>query len=66
MYNYHSRNDPILKWLYTAAELGQKPAGLVGFKGAMKNMDNRDLSTRVKDHGDYFETRLREEPPRYA
>lgn len=66
VYNYHSRNDPILKWLYTAAELGQKPAGLVGFKGAMKNMDNRDLSTRVKDHGDYFETRLREEPPRYA
>lgn len=53
-YNYFSRNDSVLKYFYTAAQLGQSPAGLGGFKNVLPKMKNIDVSAAIEGHSDYF------------
>lgn len=66
-YNYYSRNDSVLKFFYTAAQLGQSPAGLFGFKNALPKMQNIDVSAVVEGHSDYFTAQLgNRTQPRFA
>ncbi|EGD44069.1 hypothetical protein NBCG_01657 [Nocardioidaceae bacterium Broad-1] len=53
VYNYHSAHDNVLKYLYAAAELGEKPAGLKGFIPEVLKLKNVDVSADVKDHSGY-------------
>lgn len=53
IYNYHSSNDNVLKYGYTAAEGGQSAAGLNGFTPASKKLVNIDSSVSVHTHFDY-------------
>lgn len=52
--NYHSRRDPVLKYLYTTAQAGGRAAGLVGLRGTLPGMHNQDCSRRVERHDGYF------------
>lgn len=63
IHGYRSTRDPVLRWLYTIAQLGSEPAGRRGFIGATTQVVDHDLSRRVKNHGDYFEAvRLQPRP----
>ncbi|MGD9795498.1 MAG: DUF726 domain-containing protein, partial [Acidimicrobiia bacterium] len=60
VYNYHSTDDNVLKYLYTVAEIGQPAAGLGGFvSGSSKELNpkvrNIDVSAQVERHSDYYE-----------
>ena len=55
VYNYHSTNDNVLKYLYTAAQGGQTAAGLKGFTPSLAKLTNIDVSAQVKTHFDYHE-----------
>lgn len=52
-YNYHSRNDKVLKFLYATVEGGQAAAGLTGMKSALPGLVNVDVSTKVSSHSRY-------------
>lgn len=53
VYNYHSTNDDVLKYLYPVAQGGQAAAGLKGFAPSHAKLKNLDVSTQVKKHSDY-------------
>lgn len=53
VYNYHSANDSVLKYLYAIAQAGQSAAGLNGFSGCPPKLKNVDVSAHVKRHSDY-------------
>lgn len=53
VYNYHSKNDPILKLVYPAAQGGQIPAGFSGFVPVVDRLKNIDVSGLVKSHHGY-------------
>lgn len=53
VYNYHSTNDNVLKYLYAAAQAGQQAAGLKGFAQGPLNLKNIDVSAQVERHSDY-------------
>ncbi len=53
VYNYHSSNDNVLRYLYTVAQAGQTAAGLNGFTPSAAKLKNVDVSTLVKGHSDY-------------
>ena len=53
VYNYHSTNDKVLKYLYTAAQAGQTAAGRSGFTPGAPRMKNIDVSAQVERHSDY-------------
>lgn len=54
IYNYHSANDNVLKYLYAFAMGGQKAAGLVGFRPTPPKLENVDVSDCVDGHADYY------------
>lgn len=53
VYNYHSANDHVLKYLYAAAQGGQSAAGLNGFRSSAERLKNIDVSIEVGRHSDY-------------
>lgn len=53
--NYHSANDPILKYLYSTAQFGQSAVGRVGFHSQYPNIVDRDVSDVVSGHGEYYD-----------
>lgn len=55
VYNYWSDQDPVLKTLYRAAELGSVPLGLKGFDPVYPQMKNVNLSRKVSKHSGYFD-----------
>jgi hypothetical protein len=54
VYNYHSTNDNVLKYLYGVAAGGRKAAGLIGFTPTPPKLENIDVSAQVQRHSDYF------------
>ena len=52
-YCYHSSNDNVLKFFYTAAQAGRTAAGLVGFAPVSSKLQNVDVSDHVKTHFEY-------------
>jgi pimeloyl-ACP methyl ester carboxylesterase len=54
IWNYYSRNDPVLKWAYTVGEHGQTSVGRTGFHAAFANIKDRNVSATVHDHLGYF------------
>jgi pimeloyl-ACP methyl ester carboxylesterase len=54
IWNYYSSNDRVLRWLYTAAELGEKPVGFVGFESKFPSVRDRNVSRMVRDHSAYL------------
>jgi hypothetical protein len=55
VYNYHSGHDAVLKWLYTAAQGGQKAAGHTGFTKVVPKLENVDVSDTVESHDEYYD-----------
>ena len=55
VYNYHSTNDHVLKYLYPVAQGGQSAAGLKGFTPSDPKLKNIDVSTQVGNHFEYHE-----------
>jgi pimeloyl-ACP methyl ester carboxylesterase len=53
VYNYHSTNDNVLKYLYKSAQAGQSAAGRKGFERTNDRLKNVDVSAAVKGHSDY-------------
>jgi hypothetical protein len=54
VYNYFSTNDAVLKYAYAAAQAGSVAVGLHGFTTKFPNIKDRDVSSQVKSHFDYF------------
>lgn len=54
IYNYHSINDNVLKYLYRTAEGGRMPAGLSGFTPTSDKLKNIHVAADVKTHFDYY------------
>lgn len=54
VYNYHSVNDNVLKYLYGVAQGGQTAAGLKGFSSDSSKLKNIDVSDHVERHSDYY------------
>ena len=54
VYNYFSNNDAVLKFAYAAAQAGSVAVGLRGFTSNFPNIKDRDVSSHVKSHFDYF------------
>jgi hypothetical protein len=53
VYNYHSTNDNVLKYLYAVAQSGQPAAGHNGFTPSSPKLKNIDVSAQVERHSDY-------------
>ena len=53
VYNYHSSNDHVLKYLYAAAQGGQTAAGLEGFEAVDDKIVNVDVTDAVSSHSEY-------------
>jgi pimeloyl-ACP methyl ester carboxylesterase len=53
VYNYHSENDNVLKYLYGAAQAGHAAAGRHGFASSAEKLKNIDVSADVECHSDY-------------
>lgn len=63
VYNYHSSNDPVLKFAYRGTQPGERAAGEVGFRPADAKLQNVDVSANVRGHSQYHqEVRLLTEP----
>jgi pimeloyl-ACP methyl ester carboxylesterase len=52
-YNYHSRDDKVLKFFYTVAQVGEKAAGRAGMTTRFKRIKNVDVTRLVPDHSAY-------------
>lgn len=52
-YNYHSRNDKVLKFFYSLAQAGDKAAGAAGMTTRQKKIKNIDVTRQVPDHSAY-------------
>lgn len=52
-YNYHSRNDKVLKFFYSVAQAGEKAAGHSGMATRMKKIRNVDVTGMVSNHSAY-------------
>jgi hypothetical protein len=55
VWNYHSANDQVLRWLYRLAEHGQKAVGYAGFGSKFPSIKNRNVSQIVASHSAYTE-----------
>lgn len=53
--NYHSRNDPILKFLYRTVQLGQEAVGSRGIGSSYSNIVDHDVSDAVDNHSLYYD-----------
>ena len=54
VYNYHSNNDKVLKYLFSVVQAGDIALGLRGFATKFPNIKDRDVSSQVDGHSDYF------------
>jgi hypothetical protein len=55
VWNYYSKNDPVLKHLYASAEFGQPAVGQRGFGSSFRRITDRDVSRRVSKHREYVD-----------
>lgn len=55
VHNYWSAKDPILKYLYTTAMLGQGAVGGRGFDSEYGNIVDHDVSDLVNNHSRYYD-----------
>jgi hypothetical protein len=53
VYNYHSTNDRVLKFVYKFATAGQSAAGFKGFTPPTGKLQNIDVTAQVAGHSDY-------------
>lgn len=53
VWNYHSSNDQVLRWMYAVAERGQRAVGLAGFQSKFRSIRDRNVSRLVRTHSDY-------------
>jgi pimeloyl-ACP methyl ester carboxylesterase len=53
VYNYHSANDKVLRYLYTVVQAGSRPAGLRGFRSKFPKIKDRNVSRLVASHSGY-------------
>ena len=53
VYNFHSTNDSVLKYLYAASQAGQTAAGCKGYSPASPKLKNIDVSDQVMGHSEY-------------
>jgi hypothetical protein len=53
VYNYHSREDKVLKFFYALAQVGDKAAGGSGMATKLKKIKNVDVTRQVPGHSDY-------------
>lgn len=53
VFNYHSGNDNVLKFFYSAVQGGQKAAGYSGMNTRLKRIENIDVTKLVPDHSAY-------------
>lgn len=54
VWNYHSTNDQVLRWLYTFGDLGQQAVGYAGFKTKFPHIKDRNVTRSVAGHSAYF------------
>lgn len=54
VFNYHSKNDDVLKRIYTFAQFGQTAAGYRGFVPASGKLRNIDVTEEVDNHSSYI------------
>ncbi|NMO00340.1 DUF726 domain-containing protein [Gordonia sp. TBRC 11910] len=54
VFNYHSANDAVLKYLYTAAMGGSVAIGRKGIGAPYENLVDCDVSDEVGGHSEYF------------
>lgn len=52
-YNYHSREDRVLRFFYSVAQVGDKAAGGAGITTKLKKIKNVDVTRQVADHSAY-------------
>lgn len=55
VWNYHSNRDPVLKYVYTAAQGGQQAVGRVGFQTSFARIEDVDVTEDVSGHSGYYE-----------
>ncbi|MFW0796185.1 DUF726 domain-containing protein [Gordonia sp. CPCC 205515] len=55
VHNYHSANDPVLKYAFAAAQAGSVAVGLRGFGSKFPNIKDHDVSAKVNGHSEYFD-----------
>ncbi|KJL35138.1 hypothetical protein RS86_00521 [Microbacterium azadirachtae] len=53
VYGYHSADDNVLRYVYTAAQVGEAAAGLGGFRPESDKLQNVDVTEHVKTHFEY-------------
>ncbi len=53
VYNYHSRQDKVLRFFYSFAEAGKAAAGYVGMTTKLAKIKNVDVTKQVGDHSEY-------------
>ena len=53
VWNYWSKNDDVLRWLYKLSELGETAVGQAGFASGFARIKDRNVSQRVAKHSDY-------------
>jgi pimeloyl-ACP methyl ester carboxylesterase len=53
VWNYHSRNDQVLKLMYQSAEFGGVAAGRLGFRSSFARITDRDVTRKVDGHSKY-------------
>lgn len=52
-YNYHSRDDAVLKFFYSIMQAGRPAAGYAGMDTRLKQIKNVDVTKQVPDHFTY-------------
>ncbi len=52
-YNYYSRGDKVLRFLYSLAQVGDPAAGYSGMKTSLKGIRNVGVTRMVSEHGAY-------------
>ena len=53
VYNFYTKNDSILKYIYRTVELGSTPIGLAPLSLKNDKLYNKDVSDTVKGHFEY-------------
>lgn len=54
VWNYYSREDQVLRWLYTLGDFGQSAVGHMGFRTRFPHIKDRNVSRSVGTHSAYF------------
>lgn len=65
VWNYWSRNDRVLRWMYKIAEVGEVAVGQTGFRSARPRIKDRNVSRLISGHSAYVsKVMLRQEGAR--